>query len=472
MSNEKDVEKKVEEAAKKVEETAEKAKAKAEEKADKAKKTVEAAKGKAAGDAKEAADKAKKTAKAAKDKTEGAAKAAGKDVAAVKKGMSKKNVAIIAIAICVVAAIALILMMNKGGGDTSSYAKISDYDKYVKLGKYKGLEYTEEKVKVTDKEVKDEIKTRRQEKAETKDVKKGTVKDGDNVNISFVGTIKGKKFDGGTADNQTLTIGSGTMIPGFEDGLIGKKVGSKVTLNLRFPKDYGYTEKNGKKKVSNKDQAKLAGKKVKFKVTINSKQVTKTPKYNKAFIMANSDYTNKKDYEASVKKELMASKEETAKQTAMQTVWSQAVENAEIIKYPEGVVDEEKDAMIEQYKKQAESYGMKWKDFLKMMSGTGKQMTEKEFEKQMKTYGENVAKQRLVSYSIADKEGVKVTDKEYKEFLNDQLKQANYTKETFKESMGMTIEEFADQNNWRESLLSQKVMELVFKEGKAKKASK
>ena len=93
-----------------------------------------------------------------------------------------------------------------------------DYDlsDYVTVGEYKGLEYEKISVSVSDKEIDDEIQKRLEDHKTSEDVTEGTVKDGDTVNIDFTGTMDGKKFDGGSATGQSLTIGSGGMIPGFE----------------------------------------------------------------------------------------------------------------------------------------------------------------------------------------------------------------------------------------------------------------
>ena len=439
-----DLEEKVEAAEEKAEEKVEEIKDEAEEKAEEIKDEAE----EKAEEVKKSAKQLKKEAKAEKK----AAKAELEAKMAAKKGVSTQTVAIITIAICAVAIFALVFFLNQP--EKSLYEKVSDYGKYVKLGKYKGLEYTKETIKVTDKEVKAEIDNRVAAKATTKDSKKGTVKDGDNVNISYVGKIDGKEFDGGTADNQTLTIGSGAFIDGFEDGLVEKKVGDKVTLDLKFPKDY-----------QNKE---VAGKDVTFEVTINSKQVTTTPKYDEKFIKENSDYDNKKDYEASVKEELQKSKEETAVDTAKQTLWSEAVENAEVKKYPKGAVKKEQDSIIEQYKLMAQNYNMEWADFLK----TYMQTTEKEFQKQAKTYGKSVAKQKLVLYAIADKENIKISNGDYKKRLKEMLKNAGMTEKQFKEQYNQTLEEYAEQNDFKANFLSEKVNDFIYKNAKAKKAEK
>lgn len=392
----------------------------------------------------------RKEEKAAK-KAEKAAKEA-EEAAAAKKKVSTKTVTLITIAICAIAVIGLVAYINRP--EKSLYEKVSDYSKYVKLGEYKGLEYTQEDLKVTDKEVKAEIDNRVQAKATTTDSKKGTVKDGDNVNISYVGKIDGKEFDGGSADNYTLTIGSNSFIDGFEEGLVGKKIGEKVTLDLKFPKDY--------------HNDKVAGKDVTFEVTINSKQVTKTPEYDEQFIKDNSDYDNKKDYEASVKKDLEKEKKETAENTAKQSLWSTAVENAEVKKYPKGVVAQEKQSIIDQYKLMAENYNVEWADFLQQYMNT----TEEDFDKQAKTYGESVAKQKLVMYAIADKEKLSVSNKEYKKRLKELLKNAGMTEEQFQEQYNKTIEEYAEENDFKSQFLLEKIYDFLYKNGKATEAKK
>ena len=455
MSNEEKLNAELDEAKEKVEDAVEQAEEKVEEIKDEAEEKAEEKVEEIKDEAEEKAEEVKKSAKQLKKEAKAEKKAAKAELEAkmaAKKGLSTQTIAIITIAICAAAILGLVFFLNQP--EKSFYEKISDYDKYVKLGKYKGLEYTKESVKVTDKEVKAEIDNRVAAKATTIDSKKGTVKDGDNVNISYVGKVDGKEFDGGSAENQTLTIGSGAFIDGFEDGLVGKKVGDKVTLDLKFPKKY--------------QNKKVAGKDVTFEVTINSKQVTKTPKYDEKFIKENSKYDNKKDYEASVKEELQKSKEETAVDTAKQTLWSEAVENAEVKKYPKGAVKKEQDSIIEQYKLMAQNYNMEWADFLKTYMST----TEKDFQKQAKTYGKSVAKQKLVLYAISDKENLKISNGDYKKRLKEMLKNAGMTEKQFKEQYNQTLEEYAEQNDFKANFLSEKVNDFIYKNAKAKKAEK
>ena len=141
-------------------------------------------------------------------------------------------------------------------GSSDPYENL-DLNEYLKVGDYKGLETAAFTVEITEDEIQTQINSELEAAAKTEEIAGDVaIADGDTVNIDYTGKKDGKKFDGGSAKGEELVIGSGSFIDGFESGLIGKKVGEKVTLNLTFPEDY--TEKS------------LAGEDVVFTVTINS----------------------------------------------------------------------------------------------------------------------------------------------------------------------------------------------------------
>ena len=324
-----------------------------------------------------------------------------------------------------------------------------DYDlsEYVKVGDYKGLEYDKISVSVTDQEIEDEIQSRCEASATTKTVKKGTVKDGDTVNVSYEGRIDGETFDGGSSDSYDITIGTTSMIDGFTDGLIGEKVGSTVKLDLKFPDDY-----------SNED---VAGKDVTFEVNIKSKQVQEVPEYNLDFVKKNSDYDSLEDYEKSVKEDLKAEKTETAESEVKSTLWQKIVESSEVKKYPE-----EKEELIEttmqSFKDAAEDNDIEWEDYLEQIG-----YTEKDLKKTVTEYAETKVFQEMLVYYIADKEGIEVTDDEYEEYMKNMLAESGLDEDTFKSTYNMTIEEYCEQQGLRSSMLLNKVMDKVLEYGKA-----
>ena len=327
-----------------------------------------------------------------------------------------------------------------------------DYDlsEYVKVGDYKGLDYSIAEVSVTDDEVDTEIDSRLQSAATTETVTEGKVEDGDSINIAFAGTIDGEEFEGGSSESYDITVGTTQMIDGFVEGLIGHEIGDNVILNLKFPDDY-----------SNED---VAGKDVVFDVTINYKSVKVVPELDDDFVKENSDVDTVDEYKEAVKEELLAQKESQADLDAKEALWNEIVASSEVISYPEEELEAANaaaDEIEKQYKSQAESYGMEWEDFLESYMGS----SQEDFEESKKQYAEETVLQEMVMYYIAREEGIEVTDKEYKEYLADSLETYGFTEDTFKQSYGQTIEEYADDNQWRTAMLLEKVLDKVMEYG-------
>lgn len=359
--------------------------------------------------------------------------------------------------ICISLAVCLLMVMSLTGcGMKTAYDGV-DLSEYVKLGKYKGLEVESFKVKVTDKEVAARIKENREAKAEQVDKTEGTVKDGDNVNIDYVGKIDGKKFDGGSAEGASLVIGSGQFIEGFESGLIGVKIGETKDLQLKFPEDY-----------SNKD---LAGKDVVFTVTVNSKKVTETPKLDDDFVKdTDTGCKTVAEYEKYIKKQLKKEKTEEGKNRQKDYLWTKVVEGTEILKgddgkekYPEKQID----AVVERYTKMYEDYAkendLELGDFLEQQMG----MTEKEFKKEIKAQAKSVVKEEMIIFALAEDAGIEVTSDDYDAFVKETLDQYGYDEDSFKEATGQTFEEA---NGGKENLITyvyrEKVLDYLLENAK------
>lgn len=331
--------------------------------------------------------------------------------------------------------------------------KVYDYDlsKYVEVGDYKDLPYVKQKAKVTDDEVKAEINKRLQQASKVENVSKGTVANGDTINIAFVGKIDGKEFDGGSSESTDITVGTTQMINGFVEGLIDKKIGETVTLNLRFPDDYG--------------KAELQGKDVEFKVTINSKKKIITPKLDKEFVKKNSEYESVSDYKKSIEKDLLKTKQKGLNSTVKQEMWSSIISASKAKKYPEKELNEamkEAKKLESSYKAQAEGYGMKWEDYLANVMKTDK----KGFEKLKEQYAKNIVFNRMVMHSIARKENIKLSNGEYKDELHRIMTDNGYTEESFKKAFGKDIEEYAKEQNWRAKIYFEKVLDSIMEKGK------
>ena len=362
--------------------------------------------------------------------------------------MNKKLLIGSGVVVAIVAVIAIILVfVNNKQSKEYNY----DLSKYVKVGNYKGLEYASQKASVTDEEVDVEIQRRLQKAAKTENSKTGKVENGDTINISFVGKIDGKEFEGGSSESTDITVGTTQMIDGFVEGLIGKNVGESVTLNLKFPDDYGKTD--------------LQGKAVEFKVTINSKKKISVPKLNTEFVKKNSKFTTVKEYKEGVKKELLNQKQKSIDSTVKQELWSRIINKSKAKKYPEKELNEamsQANKLEESYKAQAQNYGMEWETYLKTVMRTDK----KGFEKLKQEYAKNIVFNRMVMYSIARSENISLSNREYKKEILKILEDNGYDEESFKKAFGKDIETYADEQNWRQKVLFDKVLDKVMKDGK------
>lgn len=362
--------------------------------------------------------------------------------------MNKKLLIGSGVVVAIVAVIAIILVfVNNKQSKEYNY----DLSKYVKVGNYKGLEYASQKASVTDEEVDAEIQRRLQKAAKTENSKTGKVENGDTINISFVGKIDGKEFEGGSSESTDITVGTTQMIDGFVEGLIGKNVGESVTLNLKFPDDYGKTD--------------LQGKAVEFKVTINSKKKISVPKLNTEFVKKNSKFTTVKEYKEGVKKELLNQKQKSIDSTVKQELWSRIIDKSKAKKYPEKELNEamsQANKLEESYKAQAQNYGMEWETYLKTVMRTDK----KGFEKLKQEYAKNIVFNRMVMYSIARSENISLSNREYKKEILKILEDNGYDEESFKKAFGKDIETYADEQNWRQKIIFDKVLDKVMKDGK------
>lgn len=285
-------------------------------------------------------------------------------------------------------------------------------DKYVTLGDYKNLEVTLDYSEPTEEQIQSEIESDLNSLSEEKEVSGRAVKEGDIVNIDYVGTKDGVAFDGGTASGYDLTIGSGQFIPGFESGLIGANIGDDVSLNLTFPENY--TEE-------------LAGADVVFDVKINSIKEKVVPELTDEIVASIGDgYSSVADYKEAVKEELYQSAKTTAEDVAKSNLMTKAVENATVKDVPQWLVDN----MAVNVKSSAESYaamfGVSMEDFVEQALGE----TMEQFELECDEKGKENAKEILVVYAIAAKENLVLPEEE----LNQKF-------EEYKASYGMTEEQ-------------------------------
>ena len=186
----------------------------------------------------------------------------------------------------------------------------------VTLGDYKGVEVPKTEITVTDEDVEAELKKEQEKNSRTISVEDRAAQLNDIVTIDFEGSVDGVPFDGGQATEYPLTLGSNTFIPGFEEQLVGAKVGDDVDVKVTFPEEYQAKE--------------LAGKPAMFKVTIKEIKVKEYPKVDDEFAQEVSEFDTLAEYKADIKKGLVAKKKEAAAAEKESKVIEEIVKNSEM----------------------------------------------------------------------------------------------------------------------------------------------
>lgn len=291
---------------------------------------------------------------------------------------------------------------ESGSGESTEQISYNA-EECVELGEYMGVEITLGTYEVTEEEIQSNIDSMLLSYPKYEDSDKTTVEEGDTVNIDYEGLKDDVAFDGGTAQDSYLEIGSGSFIDGFEDGLIGKKVGEKVKLNLTFPEDYQNTE--------------LAGQDVVFNVTINkivNKEIVTHETVTDDFVASNftsQDYKNVKELEAGVKEQLESSKESSKKTDTQNALFAKLRESCKVT-LPEGLLDQKVNEYIDQFTTNMEtSYGMKLEDYLSQIN-----TTEEEFKQQAEQMMTESLQNQIILEAIAEKENIEADEEGFAEY--------------------------------------------------------
>ena len=285
----------------------------------------------------------------------------------------------------------------------------------VELGQYKGLEVEVAKQTVSEDDVNARIEQDRQKGARTIDVEDRPVEDGDTVNLDYAGSVDGVAFAGGTAQGQTLKIGSHQFIPGFEEQMVGMQIGEEKDLNVTFPEQYHSEE--------------LAGKAAVFHVKVNSIQRTELPELDDDFAADVSDFNTFAEYKDSIVKELTERAEKNNEVTIENALVEKAVDNA-TIDVPHAMIHEQLDYMMREMEMRMAYQGLRMEDFLKYTGQTREQLEHSyhgEAEKRVRI--------ELTLEAIRKAEGIEPTEEEVKKQIEEQAKRMGQEVETFETNL-------------------------------------
>ena len=298
----------------------------------------------------------------------------------------------------------------------------------VTLGEYKNLAVEAAQRTVTDEMIDARIAQDQEKVSRTVDVEDRPVQDGDTVNLDYAGTVDGVAFEGGTAQDQTLTIGSHQFIPGFEEQMVGMNIGEEKDLNVTFPEQYHAED--------------LAGKNAVFHVKVNGIRSTEKPALDDDFAQDVSEFNTFAEYRENVVKELTKQVEESNANTVENAVVEKAVENAQM-DIPAAMIDDQVDYMIQDMEMNMRYQGLKMEDFLKYTGQTMDQMKlsyRGEAERRVKT--------ELVMEAIRKAEGdaVKPSDEEIEEEIKRQAESMGRDVEDFKKTLTDSQKDYLKEN--------------------------
>ena len=281
----------------------------------------------------------------------------------------------------------------------------------VTLGEYKGVSVKKETTVVTDVEVDARVEEERNKQATEIQVEDRAVAEGDTVNLDYAGTVDGVAFAGGTAQDQTLKIGSGSFIPGFEEQMIGMNIGEEKDLQVTFPEKYHAEE--------------LAGKAAVFHVKVNAITETQLPALDDDFAKDISEFDTLEEYKADIRAKLEAQAAEKDNNNFTNAVIEKVLENA-TVEIPEAMIERQIDSMMRDFEYRLMGNGLKMEDFLKY---TGSDM--KAFRENYRGQAEKSVKAHLVLEAIEKAEAIDATQEQ----IDKQL-------EAFAAQTGKTVEEF------------------------------
>ena len=340
----------------------------------------------------------------------------------------KKKLAVLAAGIC-----ALSLFLTGCSGEISN--------DYVTITKYKGVEIDKvDADAVSDNDVEAQINSVLQSKSTTTEVTDRAAQTGDTVTIDYEGKKDGVAFDGGTATDAQLTLGSGQFIDGFEDGVVGHNIGDTFDLDLTFPENYGNSD--------------LAGQAVVFTVTVNYIQPAQDGEFSDEVIsnFGIDGVTNEEELRQYAYDYLNENAQQNYETNVQQAVMDAFMSNNTFTSVPEALVQKYSDAAESSITSMASAYGVDGDTFTQYYYG-------QDLASFLATYSEEAAKQDIALQAVANRENLNISDEELDQILLDRATAAGY--DTIEEYIGETSKE-----DYREYFLYDKVTDYLVENAK------
>lgn len=328
----------------------------------------------------------------------------------------------------------------EAGKDGFTFKAIVTLKPEVKLGEYKGLTAPKEKVSVTDADIDAEMAPYIQRATRLTAVKR-KAKKGDTAVIDFEGFDNGVPFEGGKGEGFSLELGSGTFIPGFEDGVVGMKAGEEKELDITFPEDY---------------TPDLAGKPVVFKVKVQEVKEPVKPELDDEFAKDVSEFETLAEFRADLKKKITERREKQINTEYERAITDQLIDNLEV-DLPQAIVDQQTDRMMDDYKMRVESQGIPFDQYMGMMG-----LTKEALRTEAAVGARRRVLNELALEAVAKAEKLKISAAEKKAEYERLAKEYNMEVEQIKAAV--------DEETLSEDLLYQKAAKFVLDNAKVGKA--
>ncbi len=286
----------------------------------------------------------------------------------------------------------------------------------VELGDIASIEVKKVDVTVTDEDVEEEIQRLLKQNAKKVEVTDREAKLDDEATINFEGFVDDVPFEGGKGENYPLVLGSGSFIPGFEDQIVGHKVGDSFDVNVTFPEQYQAED--------------LAGKDAVFKCDLLGLKENVLPELDDEYVSDTTDFETVDEYKEDVRKKVTERKEKNAEATKQNQALEKLVE-ASSMELPEPMIRFQQQKMIDDFAQQLMYQGMNLEQYLNMTA-----MTRDDMLDQVKPEAEKRIRQSLVIEAVANQQNFEVSDEEVEEELSKMAAQYQMEVEKIKEFMG------------------------------------
>ena len=296
----------------------------------------------------------------------------------------------------------------------------------VKLGAYKGIKIEKVEYNVKGEDVETEVNRLLSQHSTEEAVEGRAAEKGDITVIDYSGAIDGVKFEGGTAEKQNLTLGSGTFIPGFEEQVEGMNIGETKDITVKFPDDYGAEDLKGKEAV--------------FTVTLHEIKCKKLPELTDEFVKEKTGEESVKAYKKSIKERLKKANDDRAERETEDKI-VKAISDASEVEIPDVLVEREIDNMVQQVTYRLMYQGLNFKDYLKYTN-----QTEEAYREGCKESAKEHVKTQLVIDKILTDEKIEATEEEIDAKIAEQAAQVGKDAETYKKDMNDRQRSYIENN--------------------------